>query len=80
MPRSTKRPRWQPKIQLLADPKQPAALVNARTKPISRELAKLTKQLRKYSSTEGVEGVGEAGDEGAKEEEEGNLVKGPVEQ
>ena len=63
-----------------ADPKQPAALVNARTKPISRELAKLTKQLRKYSSTGGVEGVGEAGDEGAKEEEEGNLVKGPVEQ
>ena len=68
------------KHQLLADPKKPAPLVNAHTKSLSRELAKLTKRLRQFPSTGvGAAGPAEAGedDEG---EEEGSLVTEPLEQ
>ena len=65
------------KHQLLADPKKPAPLVNAHTRSLSRELAKLTKRLRQFPSAGvGAAGPAEAGgdDEG---EEEGSLVTGP---
>ena len=33
---------------LLADPQLPPALVNAKTKPLSQELTKLTKRIRQF--------------------------------
>ena len=63
------------KHQLLADPSKPAPLVNAHTKGLSRELTKLTKRLRQFPSA----GMGAAGGED-EEEEDGNMVTGPVEQ
>ena len=61
---------------LLADPQQSAALVNVKTKPLSQELTKLTKQIGQFP---GGVGVG-APAAGAGEEDEGYLVMGPVEQ
>ena len=62
---------------LLADPQLPPALVNAQTKPLSQELTKLTKRIRQFPS--GV-GVGAPGRPPGEDEEEGDLVTGPVEQ
>ena len=50
------------KHALLAQPNLPASLVNAKIKPISRELTKLTKQLRQFPSGMGAPG-GPVGDE-----------------
>ena len=64
---------------LLADPKLPPALVNAKTKPLSQELTKLTKRTRQFPGGAGVGAPGgPPGEEG--EEEKGDLVTGPVEQ
>ena len=64
---------------LLADPKLPPAIVNAKTKPLSQELLKLTKRIRQFPWGTGVGAPGgPPGEEG--EEEEGDLVTGPVEQ
>ena len=61
---------------LLFNPKLPASIVNAKTKPISRELTKLTRRLRQFPG-----GVGAPGDDDERDEEdEGGLVTGPVEQ
>jgi len=63
----------------LADPQLPPALVNAKTKPLSQELTKLTKRIRQFPGGAGVGAPGgPPGEEG--EEEEGDLVTGPVEQ
>ena len=66
------------KHQLLSNPNQPAPIINARIKPISRELVKVTKQLRQFHSM-GVEVAAAVGVEEG-EEEEWDLVTGPVEQ
>ena len=63
---------------LLADPQLPPALVNAQTKPLSQELTKLTKRIRQFPGGVGVSAPG--GPPGEEEEEEGDLVTGPVEQ
>jgi len=64
---------------LLADSQLSPALVNARTKPLSQELTKLTKRIRQFPGGEGAGAPGgPPGEEG--EEEEGDLVMGPVEQ
>ena len=63
---------------LLADPQLPPALVNAQTKPLSRELTKLTKRIRQFPG--GVGGGAPGGPPGEEEEEAGDLVTGPVEQ
>ena len=63
---------------LLADPQLPPALVNAQTKPLSRELTKLTKRIRQFPGGVGVGAPG--GQPGEEEEEAGDLVTGPVEQ
>jgi len=64
---------------LLANPQLPPALVNAQTKPLSQELTKLTKRIRQFPGGVGVGAPGRPpGEEG--EEEEGDLVTGPVEQ
>ena len=64
---------------MLADPQLPAAIVNARTKPLSQELTKLTKSIRQFPGGAGVGAPGgPPGEEG--EEEEGDLVTDPVEQ
>ena len=53
-------------------------MVNAKTKPLSQELTKLTKRIRQFPGGAGVSAPGgPPGDEG---EEEGDLVTGPVEQ
>ena len=62
---------------LLADSQLPPALVNAKTKPFSQELTKLTKRIRQFP---GGAGVGAPGGPPGEEEEEGDLVTGPVEQ
>ena len=62
---------------LLADPQLPAAVVNAETKPLSQELTKLTKRIRQFP---GGVGVGAPGGPPGEDEEEGDLVTGPVEQ
>ena len=62
---------------LLADPQLPAAVVNAQTKPLSQELTKLTKRIRQFP---GGVGVGAPGGPPGEDEEEGDLVTGPVEQ
>jgi len=62
---------------LLADPQLPPALVSAQTKPLSQELTKLTKRIRQFP---GGVGVGVPGGAPGEEEEEGDLVTGPVEQ
>jgi len=62
---------------LLADPQLPPAIVNARTKPLSQELTKLTKRIRQFPGGVGAEAPG--GPPGEEEEEEGDLVTGPVE-
>ena len=41
------------KHALLADPKPPPAIVNARTKPLSQELTKLTKRIRQFPGSAG---------------------------
>ena len=64
---------------LLADRKLPPAIVNAKTKPLSQELTKLTKRIRQFPGGAGVGAPGgPPGEDG--EEEEGDLVTGPVEQ
>ena len=63
---------------LLADPQLPPALVNAQTKPLSRELTKLIKRIRQFPGGVGVGAPG--GPPGEEEEEAGDLVTGPVEQ
>ena len=66
---------------LLSQPNLPASIVNAKTKPISRELTKLTKQLRRFPGGMGAPGVAGGDDESRKEEEEEvDFVIGPVEQ
>ena len=66
---------------LLSQPNLPASIVNARTKPISRELTKLTKQLRQFPGGMGApRGAARDDEEREEEEEEGDLVTGPVEQ
>ena len=67
------------KHALLSQPNLPPSIVNAKTKPISRELTKLTKQLRQFAGGMGAPG-GPRGDEEREVEEEGDLVTGPVEQ
>ena len=62
---------------MLADSQLPPALVNAKTKPLSQELTKLTKRIRQCP---GGAGVGAPGGPPGEEEEEGDLVTGPVEQ
>ena len=62
---------------LLANPQLPPALVNAQTKPLSQELTKLTKRIRQFP---GGVGVGAPGGPPDEEEDEGDLVTGPVEQ
>ena len=65
---------------LLADPKLPASIVNAQTKPISQELTQLIRRLRQFPGGAGAAG-GAPGDGGElDEEDEGGLVTGPVEQ
>ena len=61
---------------LLSHPNLPASVVNAKTKPISRELAKLTKQLRQFPGGMGAPGGAVGGDE-EREEEEGDLSRDP---
>ena len=61
---------------LLSNPKLPASIVNAYTKPISRELTKLTRRLRQFPGGAGAPG-GAPGDD---EDDEGGLITGPVEQ
>ena len=64
---------------LLADPQLPPALVKAKTKPLSQELSKLIKRIRQFPGGAGVGAPGgPPGEE--REEEEGDLVTGPVEQ
>ena len=63
---------------LLADPQLHPALVNAQTKPLSRELTKLTKRIRQFPGGVGVGAPG--GPPGEEEEEAGDLATGPVEQ
>ena len=64
---------------LLADPKLPPAILNARTKPLSQELTNLTRRIRQFpGSAGGGAPGGPPGEEG--EEEEGDLVTGPAEQ
>ena len=67
------------KYVLLADPQLPPALVNAQTKPLSQELTKLTKRIHQFPEGVGVGAPGgPPGEQG--EEDEGDLVTGPVEQ
>ena len=64
------------KYVLLADPKLPPAIVNAQTKPLSQELTKLTKCIPQFP---GGAGPGAPdGPPGGEEEEEGDLVTGPM--
>jgi len=63
---------------LLADPKLPLAIVHAKTKPLSQELAKLTKRIRQFPGGVGAGAPG--GPPGEEEEEDGDLVTGTVEQ
>ena len=63
---------------LLANPELPPAIVNAKTKPLSQELTKLTKRIRQFPGGFGVGAPG--GPPGEEEEEEGDLVSDPVEQ
>ena len=58
----------------------PALVVNAKTKPISRELTKLTRRLRQFPGGMGAPGGAPGDDEEREEEEEEDLVTGPVEQ
>ena len=52
---------------LLADPQPPPALVNAKTKPLSQELTKLTKRIRQFPGGAGVGAPGgPPGEEGEK--------------
>ena len=55
----------------------PPPIINAKTKPLSQELMKLTKRIRQFPG-----GVGPGGQGGipGEDEEEGDLVTGPVEQ
>ena len=62
---------------LLADPQLPLALVNAQTKLLSQELTTLTRRIRQFP---GGVGVGAPGGPPGEDEEEGDLVAGPVEQ
>ena len=64
---------------LLSQPNLPASVANAKTKPIIRELTKLTRRLRQFPGGMGAPG-GAPGDDEEREDEEGDLVTGPVEQ
>jgi len=73
------RPRWRPKKHLLfADSQIPPAIVNAKTKPLSQELTKLTKRKRQFPG--GVGAGAPDGPPGGEEEEEGGMVTGTVKQ
>ena len=64
---------------LLTDPKLPPAVVNARTKPLSQELTKLTKRIRQFPGKAGAGAPG--GPLGEEEEEErgfGYGSRGPM--
>ena len=63
---------------LLANPKLPPAVVNAKTKPLNQELTKLTKRIRQFPGGVGVGAPG--GPPGEEEGEEGDLVTDPVDQ
>ena len=65
---------------LLSQPNLPASVVNAKTKSISRELTKLTRRLRQFPGGMGAPGGAPGDDEERDEEEEGDLVTGPLEQ
>lgn len=54
----------------------PPAIINAKTKPMSNELVHLTKWTRQFPGGSGSGGQGEH----QEDEEEGDLVAGPVEQ
>ena len=60
----------------------PPPVVNAQTKPLSQELMKLTKRIRQFPGGVGPGGGGggAGGLPGEDDEEEGDLVTGPVEQ
>ena len=53
---------------VLSQPNLPASVVNAKTKPISRELTKLTRRLRQFPGGMGAPG-GAPGDDEEREEE-----------
>ena len=53
---------------LLSQPNLPASVVNAKTKPISRELTKLTRRLRQFPSGMGAPGGAPEDDEEREEE------------
>ena len=65
---------------LLANPKLPASLVNAQTKPISLELTKLIRRLRQFPGGVGAPGGAPGDGDELDEDDEGGLVTGPVEQ
>ena len=59
----------------------PPPIVNAQTKPLSQELMKLTKRIRQFPGGVGPGGGGGVGGlPGDDDEEEGDLVTGPVDQ
>ena len=68
------------KHALLANPKLPASIVNAQTKPISRELTKLIRRLRQFPGGAGAPGGAPGDGDEQDEDDEGGLVTGPVEQ
>ena len=65
---------------LLADPKLPASIVKAQTKPISQELTQLIRRLRQFPGGAGAAGGAPGDGDELDEEDEGGLVTGPVEQ
>ena len=65
---------------LLANPKLPASIVNAQTKPISQELTQLIRRLRQFSGGAGAPGGAPGDGDELDEDDEGGLVTGPVEQ
>ena len=65
------------KHNLLSDTNKPASIINAKTKPISGELAKLSKQLRTFPFA-GVGGAAPTVEE--EENDESGMVTGPLQQ
>ena len=55
---------------LLANPKLPASIVNAQTKPISRELTKLIRRLRQFPGGAGAQGGAPGGAPGDGDEQD----------
>ena len=68
------------KHALLTNPKLPASIVNAQTKPISNELTKLIRRLRQFPGGAGAPGGAPGDGDELDEDDEGDLVTGPVEQ